>query len=232
MSQSDLSVSSVARASTAEELDYLQHLLQRAMTPRKRLLKATLNFLVLWGFSLLGLLMVSGIASYLAQYSQILTNFLALPYLAWLSVIASGCYASFSSYRWLQKLDNPYPLILKDINTQQVIEETYHVQAVTRLQEPEFGGFIYCLKVDEKAVYVIYDYESQSNKKHVFPVFETLILNRALHSGHYLSHQFKGQPLVCSETLSLALPPDKWPLPETWLPQTWSNLKKHVTNAS
>lgn len=224
MIQNDLIASRETRATTEDEVEYLQHLLNAAPSPRKRVLKGALNFLVLWGFSLLGLLLASGLFNYLAKSNANITSALAFPYLKELLIVVTGLYALYSTNKWLSGWDNPYPNILLDMNARQVSDETYPVQAVCRLQEPEFGGFIYFLKISEQVVFVTYDYQSQHEPNSELVIKDKLILSRAPHCKNYTKQVYSGEQLFLSGTYPLILPPEKWPLPDSWLSLSWSQI--------
>ncbi|WP_022943085.1 hypothetical protein [Psychromonas hadalis] len=225
MKKNDLIVASTTRASTVNELDYLHHLLKKAVRPRKRYLKAILNVLVLWGFSLLGLLLASGLFSYLAHYSTMLSSLLNLPMLKEVLIFTTGCYALFSTKKWLAEWENPYPLILQDIQCAQVEDESYFVHDLCRFQVPELGGFIYFLKISEQAVFVIYDYQSQDDVNHAFLVQKKLTLSKAPCCDHYLEYVFTGDGVALSATYPLTVVPEEWPLPDRWLALPWSQLR-------
>ncbi|GLS91693.1 hypothetical protein GCM10007916_27620 [Psychromonas marina] len=232
MTKNDVMVASQTRAINSEEVAHLTHLLKGAISPRKRLLKAILNSFVVWGCSLLALLMLSGFLSYLSTHSSLVTVLLNYSHLPTIAIITTGCFALFSSYKWLKDLPNPYPLILQDINSGEVVEETYNVQQVCRFQEPELGGFIYFLKISEQDVFVLYDYASQEassqSKEHSpsdFLVQTQLLLIRAPNSGYYLQHQFSGETVPVSNTYPLTLTPEKWPAADSWSSLSWSQLQ-------
>jgi len=224
MKQNNLLLASTKRASSADELDYLHHLLREAASPRKRLLKAILNFFVLWGALLLGLLFASGVLSYLATGNELLTSILSFSGLREVAIVISASFALLSTYRWLKAWENPYPDILQDINDKKVIVETYVVQDMCRFQEPELGGFIYFLKVSEQAVFVIYDYQSQTENDAVFLVKRNMQLSLAPHCKKQLGQEWQGDDIFVSATYPLTLPPENWPQPETWLSVEWSQL--------
>ena len=213
------------RENKAEEVEYLQHLLQRALSPRKRTLKAILNTLVMLGGTLVALLLVSGVASYLTPYSEYLRLLLNFAYLQELAITASSCFALYSSYRWLKSEENNYPLILQDITEAQVFDETYVVLDVCRFQEPKMGGFIYFLKISAQDIFVVYDYQSQTESNQVLLILNQLTLSRAPHSGFYVSQRFQGQAVALSATYPITLPPEKWPKPDSWLSLSWSDLE-------
>jgi hypothetical protein len=212
------------RASTSEEIEYLEQLLQQSLNPRKRLLKAILNTLVMWGGLLLVLLLLSGIANYFAQDNAQLTSLLSISGLQEFLIASSASYALFSTYRWITTSENAYPLILQDINNALMLDETYYVQEVCRFQEPEMGGFIYFLKISEKKIFVVYDYQSQGNSDRFFLLQQSLILSYAPHCGQYVSQCFKGDPIAVSKTHSLTVPPEQWPLSNTWLILSWAEI--------
>ncbi|MCP4326137.1 MAG: hypothetical protein GY787_30730 [Alteromonadales bacterium] len=86
---------------------------------------------------------VSGVFSYLADENELISSLIASPRIKELAIVASGFYALFSTYRWLQALDNSYPDILQDINNEIVIDDTYLVEDVCRFQEPEQRGYLF-----------------------------------------------------------------------------------------
>jgi hypothetical protein len=225
----NLTSASSTRASTAEEIEYLKHRLQQTLSPRKRLLKAILNTLVMWGGALLGLLLISGVASSLAHYSELLSQIISYSGTKKLVIVGTALYALFSTYRWLTTTENTYPLILQDITDATVVDETYPIQAVCRFQEPEMGGFIYLLKISEQAIFVLYDYQSQTKPDNVFLIQDKLILSKASHCDHYVKRQFTGEPLIVKNTYPLTLPPEQWPVPNTWLSMSWLDITSYFS---
>lgn len=231
MNKNNLLIACKSRALSVDEKEQLEQLLTQLLSPRKRLLKATLNTLVLLGFLLFVLLMLSGIVSYFAEQNLLLAAIYKLPYLQTFAVLISACYALFSSYRWINNMDNDYPLIVKDLKDDLVVDETYYVQDVCRFQEPEYGGFIYFLKISEQDVFVLYDYASQSSNGQTkdandnpLAIGRSLTLSRAAQSRCYLNYHFGGEIVVITNSYAINLSPDKWPLGLSWCSYSWSQL--------
>jgi hypothetical protein len=228
MKKNNLIITRSQRASTEGEIEYLQHLLLQSISPRKRLLKAILNTLVMWGGALLLLLFVSSTINYLVSNNEMLTKLVSFPGIQSVFLAGSAFYALFSTYRWLTTTENSYPFILQDIIEGQVFDETYYVQEVCRFQEPKLGGFIYFLKISEQNIFVTYDYLSQTESDNIFLIKQKLILSHAPHCNHFVNLQFTGEPIAINATFPLTLPPDKWPLPDSWLCLPWSDLKSYL----
>ena len=223
-------ITSRTRPSTNDEKEHLEYLLKRAVSPRKRYLKAILNVFVLWGALLLGLLMLSGLFSYFTLQSTFFSPILSFTYLQPLLISVAAFYSLFSTYKWLQRWAYPYPLISQDINVGQVVDEVYLVLDVCRFQEPVNGGFIYFLKISEKDVFIIYDYSSQNiseYSKSEIVIKTELTLSRAPNSDYYLKYNFNGDIIAISNTYPLNLSPDKWPSAESWSLISWSKLKQN-----
>ena len=216
----------------SDEKTHLEHLLKRALSPRKCLLKAILNTFVLWGAMLFLLLMLSGLVNYLAQQNLFLTNLINFPYFQQIAVIATAGLASLSTYKWLKRIENPYSLILQDIRGAVIEEENYIIEEVCRFQESHHGGYIYFLKVSEQDVFVVYDYQSQKNSiqnSHStvksFSLLTKLTLSRSPKSNYYLNYALSGEKVTNYNTYPLNLVPEKWPLSETWCSVPWSRLE-------
>lgn len=225
LSVTNLTSASSKRTSTSEEIEYLQQLLQQTLSPRKRLLKAILNTLVMLGGALLVLLLLSGIANYFAHDNAQLASLLSISGLQEFLIASSASFALFNTYRWSTTSENDFPLILQDINDAHVLDEIFYVQEVCRFQEPEMGGFIYFLKISDQKIFVVYDYQSQVNPDSVLLLQKNLILSQAPHCGHYISQCFNGDPIAIKITHSLTAPPEKWPQPDTWLLSPWADLE-------
>lgn len=226
-------IASHKRAMSTDEQQQLEYLLTESLSPRKRRLKAILNTFVVWGALLFALLMLSGLFSYLALQSPIFSNILLFPHLQLIAVLTTALIAIASTYLWLKKLENLYPLILQDLQSLNIIDESYIIQDVCRFQEPQHGGYIYFLKVSEQAVFVIYDYQSQSVDQNInkltespFLVLNKLMISSAALSGYCLKYTLSGHIVAISATYPLTLPPENWPLSETWSSTSWSKLAK------
>jgi len=224
MKQNELIVSAHRRQSTRDELDHLRRLLKGEMSPRKRYLKAILNSLVAWAGLLILAMLLSGVLGYFAQRNTALASLLALPGLTFIVVVSTAIYALLNSYRWLHKMGNQYPDIVRDIEIQEVVEECYCVQQVIRFQEPTLGGFIYFLKISECHTFVLYDYQSQHNNNHLFPLKTQLTIYRAPYSDHLLGHHFSGEENTVVASYPLTIPPKQWPLDNHWISVPWSQL--------
>lgn len=216
------------REMRSDEKAYLEHLLKRALSPRKRLLKAILNTFVLWGAMLFLLLMLSGLVNYLAQQSLFLSNLIHFPFLQQITVIVTAVLASLSTYRWLKGVEDPYALILKDLKEGVIVEESHSIEEACRFQESYHGGYIYFLKVSEQDVFVVYDYQSQKGSVencHSLSILSKLTLSRSPKSNYYLNYALSGEKICNCNTYQLNLAPEKWPLSETWCSVPWSRLE-------
>ncbi len=216
------------RAINEDELAYLEMLLASVLNPRKRLLKTILNLLVVWSFSLIGFTIAWFIASFALQQGwqiDISVTSSAGVYIKWAGIIFSGLYAIYSTTRWLAELPNQYALITQDLQQATVNEQTFKVSDVVRFQEPELGGYIYFLQIEQK-VLVLYDYQSQEEgESSDFVVKGNIHRGQAPESGFYFEPQFSGETVNVSASYKLTLKPEEWPEPDSWCKTPWHELK-------
>jgi hypothetical protein len=209
------------REMTDKEQQFLADLLQRSPSNVKRWMEGAQNALVLWAAGLLGLVLLWLLLAWLIKLIVHVDFGLKSQYAIWIvSFFAAICgtYAIYSSVKWVKGWPDPRPALRLDIDERKVIDERYRVTAAKRFQEPEHGGLIYFLRMDDDRVLVLYDYESVEREmdgkdalSSTFKPRSELHIVRAPNTKYFIEQEFSGEALPLSEPLELAVPPDQWP---------------------
>jgi len=228
---------------TDEERNLLLKQLATLPTSRKNFLKACLNTSVVWIFSLIALsvvwLMFSVSISYFfpvnigpgSQFSNYTFCFLAL---------ISLLFALRSTRNWLVNAKGLQTLIKADLKANISDKVTYQVKAVKCFKEPQLGGLLYLLLLQEEnksevKIRAIYDYESQNkeaDRKALLSIKEQLTICSTLNSQLVLSNTFKGDKVVNIQHFELSALPEKWPKADSWQTFDWESVEVALSPGS
>ena len=156
------------------------------------------------------------------------------PYALWIFVLgvpACAAYALVSTVLSMRRRRDLRPALRADLETGDVIEESYRFTDARRFQEPEHGGLIYFLHTDDDRVFVLYDTESQdlgarggNPLTSRFEPKSELRVVRTPSSAIVLGKSFSGEVLDAGEPLELGLPPKEWPASEAYYDVPWAEL--------
>ncbi len=163
---------------------------------------------------------------------------------SWIWVVVSvslglAIYFIIESIRWVKKWPDNRKEYQADIETGQVVEESYVFNAAKRFQEQEHGGLIYFLRTTDNKVFALFDHESQNlgveNKNPLNSKFQPtteLLIVRAPKSELVISRQFSGTPLDAGEINDLLVGPKSWPEDEEYCKIPWDELEMRLTKKS
>lgn len=170
-----------------------------------------------------------------AIHKEIGPNSPAAKWILAIGVLGSGIYAIFSSVRWLQKWPDPRKAYQADLESGQVIEESYEFVAAKRFQEQEHGGLIYFLRTTNDKVFALWDYERQdlgvqneNPQDSKFKPMSNLLIVRAPQSEFVINKKFSGTILEAGEPYDMTIGPDSWPEDEAYCRIKWDDLEKRL----
>lgn len=217
------------------EVATLRKVLKAAPSQTKKVSQGAVNALVLWAaFSLVLIiiwLVIAKIFSWVATIdiglqSQYSFNIIVL------IVLSAASYAIFSSIKWVRDWPEYYPRLDQDIENRIINDKRFTVIEVKVFEEPEHGGRMHMLLMDDGRVYSIYDYESvierigpEEEIAFLKPRKELRILSAPL-SGYIFSQEFSGEALAIPIPIELTVPPSQWPEDDSWCDIAWSDLEK------
>jgi hypothetical protein len=226
------------RAQTAAEKAYLEDLLSKLPTGRRRTKEAVENFFVmLAALTLVGVLIWAAIG-WLAQKAADLS-------IGWSSehailiaitvVAAVAIYAAYSTTRWMKTWPDSRQPLRDDLDAGFVSEEQLTVLEAKVLQEPEHGGLIYFLRADDDRVFVLYDRESldlaMTGEDPMGSSFEPqsiVTIVRAPHSGFTIETSFRGENIDIQGPTEMTASPEKWPEDEEYTPIPWGQIEQQL----
>ncbi|WP_220183834.1 hypothetical protein [Marinobacterium marinum] len=223
---------------TDKERKFLVELLACTPSKFKRWMEGAQNALVLWAASMLGMVLGWLILAWLIHLLVNLEVGMRSPYaLGVVSLLAPVCglYAICSSVQWVRNWPDPSEALRQDISGGKVLDETYNVIEAKRFKEPEHGGLIYFLRMDDDRVLVIYDHESialemegENALSSSFEPRRELHIVRAPSTEYILEQEFSGEKLELSAPVDLTVPPDQWPEQESWCEIPWLELERRL----
>lgn len=114
-----------------------------------------------------------------------------------------------------------------------VCDETFSVNAIKLLREPEHGMIMFFLLLSNGKCFVIYDYDSvDTENEHGGQSQPTLVPGETFHLLTFpvskeRSWSFSGSALPLPVMLPLGLEPDGWPDDESWCRVKWENIERH-----
>ena len=227
------------REMTDKERKFLINLLKKAPSNFKRWMRGAQNAFVLWAVSLLGMVLVWLFLAWLGQLAVNIDFGIKSHYAIWVVIFFAplcGFYASYSSFIWVKAWPDDRKALRQDIGGGKVIDERYKVTDVMRFQEPEHGGLIYFLRLDDDRLLVLYDHESMELEMDgkgalasSFKPCRDLHITRAPNTGYFLNQEFSGEQVPLLDPIDLTVSPDHWPEPESWCQIPWSELKSRLS---
>ncbi|MEO1018102.1 MAG: hypothetical protein AAFY56_10460 [Pseudomonadota bacterium] len=226
------------REQTAAEKAYLEDLLSRLPTSRRRTKEAIENFFVMLAvLTILGVLVWAGFG-WLAQKTMGLqigwSSEYALPIVAVILVVA-GIYSSYSTTHWMKSWPESRQPVRDDLLAGLVSEEQLTVLETKLLQEPEHGSLIYFLRSDDDRVLVLYDRESldlaMADEDPMGSSFEpqsNVSIVRAPRSGFTIKTTFSGGKIDVHGPTEITAAPGKWPEDEEYSPIPWAQIEQQL----
>jgi len=195
------------------------------------------NALVMWAaFSLLLIIIWLFIAWVARSFASIEVGFQSTYAFIILATIVCLCgiYAIWSSVKWVRDWPDHYPGIEQDIANRVVEDQEFHVKEIKLFEEPEHGGLIHFLRMENEDVLVLYDHASveprtgeNSENSPLQPRRQLRIVSAPI-SGYFIDQYFSGESIDIPEPLIIAAKPEKWPEDESWCDISWDNLEKHL----
>jgi hypothetical protein len=226
--------------STAERR-CVEDVLKAAGGPARRLMVAARRMLTLWGASFFLVLLVWLTLAWPVQVMGGRDAGLHSPFAPWifgLGVPLCAVYAAIFTVRWTAHARKLLPALRADLETGDVIEESYRFTAARRFQEPEHGGLMYLLRTSDDRVFVLYDSESQAlgaqQKDPLGSSFRPrsdLRVVRAPKSGVIVGKSLTGDLLDPGDPLELSIPPKDWPAPDAYCDLPWSDLERRLSRS-
>ncbi len=224
---------------TDKELQFLVDLLKRSPSNFKRWMEGAQNALVMWAISLLGFVLIWLLLAWLINLIVKQEFGLKSQYAIWIVSILvpiCGLYAIYSSVKWVKDWPDRRPALRRDIDGHKVIDENYKVAEAKRFQEPEHGGLMYFLRMDDDRVMVLYDHESvelemegKDALNSSFKPCRELHIVRAPNTEYFIKQEFSGERVPLSDPIELTAPPDQWPEQEAWCEIPWHELENRLS---
>jgi len=223
---------------TLAEREYLESALKSSPSTLKKWKEGAENALVIWAASTLIFVLVWAVIIWLVHF--ISDGEIGLGHSISIGVLIIGIfvcvvYAVYSSVKWVKEWGDHRPLLEADLAKGEVSDENYHIVDVKRFQEPEHGGLIYFLLMDNNRVLVLYDHQSVElslNEDDPFsssfqPCYELNIV-RAPMTNYFITQKFSGEVINIEKTFELLAPLDQWPEQESWCDIPWNELEKRL----
>lgn len=226
------------RKLTESEREYLEDLLSRLSTGRRRTKEAVENFFVMLAvITLVGVLIWAGIAWAVKKLANIEIGWsseYAIPVV--LSVLtASALYAVYSTSRWMKTWTDYRQPLRDDLDGGIVTEEKLTVVEAKLLQEPEHGGLIYFLRTDDERVLVLYDRESldlamadEDPMGSSFKPQRAVTIVKAPRSQFTISTSFGGENIDIHGPVEMTASPNSWPEDEDFCSIPWSQIEEQL----
>lgn len=226
------------REQSASEKAYLEDLLSKLPTGRRRTRETIENFFVMLAvLTLIGVLIWAAIGWLAPKVvdSQIgWSSKYAIPIVLSIVVVAA-IYSAYSTTHWMQSWPDSRQPVRDDLAAGLVSEEHLTVLEAKLLQDPEHGGFIYFLRADDDRVLVIYDHESldlaMADEDPMGTSFEPqsrVTVVRAPQSGFTIKISFSGEDIDVHGPTEISAPPDKWPEDEKFSPIPWEQIEQQL----
>lgn len=224
---------------TDKERQFLVDILRRSPSNVKRWMEGAQNALVLWAVSLLVLVLIWLFFAWLINLILKMDFGITSQYAIWIvSFFAPICllYAIYSSAKWVRDWPDQRIALRQDIDCRKVIDERFKVTDAKRFQEPEHGGLIYFLRMDDDRVLVLYDYESveleMDGKGAINSSFKPcreLQIIRAPNTKYFIEQKFSGEGVPLSDPIEITVPPEQWPEQESWCKIPWHDLESRLS---
>jgi len=226
------------RKLSAAEKAYLEDLLSKLPTGRRRTKEAVENFFVMLALlTLVGVLIWAAIGWLTRKTADLDIGWSsehAIPIT--ISVVAvAAIYSAYSTTRWMKSWPDSRQPLRDDLEAGLVSEEQLTVLEAKVLQEPEHGGLIYFLRSDDDRVFVLYDRESldlaMTDEDPMGSSFEPqsiVTIVRAPQSGFTIESSFSGENINVHGPSEMTASPDKWPEDEEYSLIPWGQIEQQL----
>ena len=226
------------RKLSAAEKAYLEDLLSKLPTGRRRTKEAVENFFVMLALlTLVGVLIWAAIGWLTRKTADLDIGWSsehAIPIT--ISVVAvAAIYSAYSTTRWMKSWPDSRQPLRDDLEAGLVSEEQLTVLEAKVLQEPEHGGLIYFLRSDDDRVLVLYDRESldlaMTDEDPMGSSFEPqsiVTIVRAPQSGFTIESSFSGENINVHGPSEMTASPDKWPEDEEYSLIPWGQIEQQL----
>jgi hypothetical protein len=226
------------RKLSAAEKAYLEDLLSKLPTGRRRTKEAVENFFVMLALlTLVGVLIWAAIGWLTRKTADLDIGWSsehAIPITISVVAVAAIC-SAYSTTRWMKSWPDSRQPLRDDLEAGLVSEEQLTVLEAKVLQEPEHGGLIYFLRSDDDRVFVLYDRESldlaMTDEDPMGSSFEPqsiVTIVRAPQSGFTIESSFSGENINVHGPSEMTASPDKWPEDEEYSLIPWGQIEQQL----